>query len=311
MNAVCMYLQFQSTFPESKLTAIGKELVYLGGIHGPRGSRPYGCTVIITNIFNSELDYVFRWLERHGIGGLIRHKAEPIRFWSPEQSPSDEWLALHLGAGDIQLDENPIENYEVYLPGLPAQPGKPATASHGYLLPGRPVIMREKPKGRVSFVDRDMIFETRFLEVLGGDDAGAWNGDVFWRGKQMKSWRRLLPHRRCSIISAESFLPEMACVACGQETLLPAGFWIAKEGAAFNDRFAMDEIGYRCKRRGHPFVVSVEHAVELNRCFRGHGYTLEPIFYRDSRTAQMVFDVIRRAGSLIDRNPPPNIDTAG
>lgn len=142
-----IWLEFRSRLPPLHLTRIGRELFPIGGINDSRGMTTYGCEVVIANIFDERLEYVFKCLEKHGIGGFIRYGGQEVSVSTWNETPGDEWLAGYLTYGYRHSSpQNPVEDYAVYLAGLPPTPGDPGGVGHGYLADSKPVIMSENRK---------------------------------------------------------------------------------------------------------------------------------------------------------------------
>jgi hypothetical protein len=232
---------------------------------------------------------VFDTLEAHGVTSLSGPPTFGERANWTWGSPDPAWVAAVLAPDHVQPGCNPPEDYDPVLP----------PPHRGHVRRGRPVHVRERPRGRLARAGEDNLFSTELINALGGTSAGERGEAVVLRDEAVPGWARFYPARRCRVLDPACFYPAQPCAVCGSPLLPALGLWIGGEGAAFSAAIGEEGLGHGHAGRQHPLVVSLEQAARLHRLFRGKGFCLEPVYRQESTTAVLVFRVLERAKSFM------------
>jgi hypothetical protein len=242
---------------------------------------------------------IFGVLAEHGVSRLSPISiGEPVDFrW---QKPKDEWIGAVLGCGDDwQAGANPSEDYaRVY----PPHPG-------GYLPLDRPIHLQREPSDQLAGVGENEVFSARLVHALGGETASRFGGPVIFEGKELTSWRRFEPLSRGDVLDPVCVLPAIPCAACGSSLTPTLGIWVGRSDQQYDGPVVRDNLGEGHFASEHPLVVSLAQAADLQRTFRGKGYTgkgftLDPIYSRHGKTSDLIQQVVEAAEQLEFRASP-------
>jgi hypothetical protein len=209
---------------------------------------------------------VFDTLETHGaaLSGLPAFGERASFNW---RSPDPAWVGAVLASDHVQSACNPPEDYD---PAL-------APPHQGRVRRGRPIHVRERPRGRLARVGEDQVFSTELINALGGASSGECGEAVQLRREAVSGWARFYPTRRCRVLDPACSYPPQPCAVCGGPLTPALGLWIARDRAAFSEALGAEELGHGHAGLQHPLIVSLEQAARLRRVFRGKGFCLDPV----------------------------------
>ena len=250
---------------------------------------PVAWTMIIDEVSIPDAERV-RWqvvfdtLEQHGFTELrcsvhlTVDDEEPD--WSDASPSAADWCGAILEPVDRLFTAYPRMRQGTSPDDPCATPSDP---------PGRLIDLLEVPKGHVRGAHERLIFSDRMIAAL-----GERRGDpVLYRGAPRPGWFRMTPRENCAVISPDSYTPANPCAVCG------APYTIAHDiYCSVRMPVAQDVSGTGHFAAEHPIVLSLGTARELRQRLRGAGYSLKPLYRRDSARARLVRDVIARAAAF-------------
>lgn len=231
---------------------------------------------------------VARYLRDNGIRIIspLSLADSAVRSW---ERPADHWVGAVLDYDDSQVGSNPPSDFDP--PVRPPERG-------GYVAFERDLLLERIPKGHVASVADNRICSARMIDALGGERTGRFGGAVIYQERPLTEWHRFEPLERCAVLDKLSVSSEVPCALCGAPHVPQNGIWIANADVCCAIPVAEDVIGYDHYAMTHPVVLSLELAIAVTKRFRGKGYTLEPIYQRDSAITKTIEAVLTEAASL-------------
>jgi hypothetical protein len=225
-------------------------------------------------------------------------KEHDERNWT---NPDESWVGA-IPLWDDNVEASPANTFHPVFP----------PPCFGVVPPGVPIHVCRRPRDHVVGVGKDIVFSEAVCGFFASLLIPCEFDDVVFKGKVLRSHRRLLPKQSRKIIAAEG-LDEVRCAWCHSPRLIGIGSCLYLGRRVSDLVVCRDEQGVGDLGAEHEYVFSVAVAQELSRRFRkgfGRGYGLEPILDIDSPEGQRILHLFCRLQKLKRTGGTPGIALA-